>query len=159
RGINVSSANTRQVKLFVDELFIHGFVNEGILFNGPGGDLIVKNSSIVDNGASGIRTLSTLSGQTGIGNVTVEGVRMSLNQQGLRFEENSLGVVKNSVASNNALNGFVAFPASIGDSEMNIVDSTANNNRQFGVVAAGAGQRSIVRIFNLTAFHNATLQL
>src|SRR5712691_6718477 len=64
RGINVSSANTRQVKLHVDELFIHGFVNEGIFFNGAGGDLVVRDSLIVDNGTSAVRTLSNLAGST-----------------------------------------------------------------------------------------------
>jgi hypothetical protein len=159
RGINVSSANTRQVKLFVDELFIHGFVNEGILFNGPGGDLVVRDSLIIDNGASGIRTLSTLAGTTGRIHVSVTRTTTHLNQQGIRFEGNSFGVVSNSSASNNTQNGFVVFPVSIGAAEMNIMDSTANNNRQFGVFSGGTGQTGIVRIFNLTAFHNTTLQL
>jgi hypothetical protein len=67
--------------------------------------------------------------------------------------------VSNSSASNNTLNGFVVFPQSIGGAEMNIVDSIANNNKQFGVFAAGTGQSGVVRIFNLTAFHNTTNQL
>jgi hypothetical protein len=82
-----------------------------------------------------------------------------LNGQGIRFEGNSFGVVSNSSASNNTLNGFVVFPASVGAAEMNIVDSTANNNRQFGVFSGGTGQVGVVRIFNLTAFHNTSLQL
>src|SRR5688572_30341368 len=75
------------------------------------------------------------------------------------FEGNSFGVVSNSTASNNTLNGFVVFPQSIGGAEMNIVDSTANNNRQFGVFAGGTGQAGVARIFNLTAFHNTSNQL
>lgn len=159
RGINVSSANTRQVKLFVDELMIHGFVNEGILFNGPGGDLVVRHTSIIDNGGSGIRTLSTLAGSTGVIHVTVEGSNTSLNQQGIRFEGNSFGVVRSSTASNNTLNGLVVFPASIGGAEMEIMDSNANNNRQFGIFAGGTGQSGVARIFNVTAFHNTSNQL
>lgn len=160
RGINVSSANTRQVKLFVDELFIQNFVNEGILFNAPGGDLVVRDSLIANciNNA-GIRTVSTLAGATGIVHVTVTRTTTHLNQQGVRFEGNSFGVVSNSVASNNTLNGFVVFPTTIGNAEMEIVDSTASNNRQFGVFAGGTGFTGIVRIFNLTAFHNTTNQL
>jgi len=159
RGINVSSANTRKVKLFVEELFIHGFVNEGILFNGPGGDLVVNDSEFNDNGTSGIRTLSTLAGATGIIHVSLNQVVTSLNQQGVRFEGNTFGVIKDSVASNNSLNGYVTFPASIGGAEMNIVDSIANNNRNFGIFAGGTGQVAITRIFNVTAFHNTTNQL
>ena len=59
--------------------------DEGILFNGPGGDLVVRNSSIVDNGGSGTRALSTLASQTGIVHVMVDSVDTSLNQQGIRF--------------------------------------------------------------------------
>jgi hypothetical protein len=159
RGINVSSANTRQVKLFVEQLIIHGFVNEGIFFNGPGGDLVVRNSSVIDNGASGIRALSTLAGSTGVIHVTVENSDTSLNQQGVRFEGNSFGVVRSSTASNNTLNGYVVNPVSIGGAEMEVMDSAANNNKQFGLFAGGTGQSGVVRIFNVTAFHNMTNQL
>ncbi len=159
RGINVSSANAAAVKVFVDELFIHGFINEGIFFNAPGGDLVVRDSLIIDNGGSGIRTRSTLAGSTGVVHVSVTRTTTHLNQQGIRFEGNSFGVVSNCTASNNTLNGFVVNPTTIGGTEMNIVDSTANNNRQFGVFSGGTGFTGVVRIFNLTAFHNTNLQL
>lgn len=159
RGINVSSANTGPIKLFVDEVFIQNQVNEGIFFNAPGGDLVVRDSLISNCKGSGIRTLSTLAGAAGIIHVSVTRTTVHLCQQGVRFEGNSFGVVSNSTASNNTLNGFVANPTTIGNAEMNIVDSTANNNRQFGVFAGGTGFASVVRIFNLTAFHNTTTQL
>lgn len=159
RGINVSSANTRAVKLVIEDLWVHGFVNEGVLFNGPGGDLSIRDSSFFDNGGSGIRVLSTLTGQAGIVHVTLDRTHADLNQQGVRFEGNAFGTVKDSVASNNALNGFVVFPTTIGSSEMNIVDSTANNNKQFGMFAGGTGFTGTVRLVNTTAIHNTTQQL
>lgn len=159
RGVNVSSANTRAVNLYVENVYIEGFVNEGILFNAPGGNLVVKNSTINNNGTSGIRTLSTLAGSTGIIHVTVDSTLLSLNQQGMRFEGNSFGVAKDTDASNNTLNGFVVNPTSIGGAELNLVDCIANNNKQFGVFSGGTGFAGVVRIFNLTAFHNTTLQL
>jgi hypothetical protein len=165
RGILVSSANTKQVKLFLDEIFIQNFINEGVFFNGPGGDLVVRDSLITNiNGAggqsgAGIRTLSTLAGATGVIHVSVMRTTTHLSNQGVRFEGNSFGVVVNSTASNNTLNGFVVLPVSIGGAEMNITDSIANNNRQFGVFSGGTGQVGVVRIFNLTAFHNTTRQL
>jgi hypothetical protein len=160
RGILVSSANTGPVKLFVDEVFIQNQVNEGIFFNGPGGDLVVRDSLITNcTGNAGIRTLSTLAGSTGIIHASVTRTTSHLNQQGVRFEGNSFGVVSDSMASNNTLNGFVVNPTSIGAAEMNIVDSEANNNRQFGVFSGGTGFAGVVRIFNLTAFHNTSLQL
>jgi hypothetical protein len=157
RGINVSSLNTVTVKLIVEELFIHGFVNEGIFFNGRGGDLVVRNSNIIDNGTSGIRTLSNLANN--FIHVSIENTNTSANQQGVRFEGGTLGTIKNSTASNNILNGYVVFPTTINNSEMNIMDSTANDNRQFGVFAGGTGFTGTVRIFNLTAFNNTTNQL
>src|SRR5262249_41755106 len=81
------------------------------------------------------------------------------NTQGIRFEGNSFGTVSNSTASNNTLNGMVVFPTSIAGAEMNVVDSEATNNKQFGVFAGGTGFSGVVRIFNLTSFHNNAGQL
>jgi len=161
RGINVSSANTGAVKLFVDEVYIHDFVNEGIFFNGPGGDLVVRDSLITNcTGNAGIRTLSTLAGASGIIHATITRTTSHLNNFGFRFEGNTQGTITDSTASNNAQNGFVCFPATIGNSDMNIMDSTANDNRQFGVVAVGTGGFiGTIRIFNVSAFNNTTLQL
>lgn len=160
RGITVLSANTAPVNLFVEEVIIQNFTTSGIFFNGPGGNLVVNDSEIINviNGP-GIQTLSTAAGVAGIIHVTLDQVIASNNQQGVRFEGNSFGVIKNSVASNNSLNGFVNFPASIGGAEMNIMDSTANNNKQFGIFAQGTGQTAVTRIFNVSVFHNTTKQL
>jgi len=155
RGINFIAGSS----LHLDEMFIHGFTNEGVLMNSAGGDLVVRDSLFSGNQGSAIRTLSTTAGTAGIIHVSVTRTTTHMNQQGVRFEGNSFGVVSNSTASNNTLNGFVVNPQSIGGAEMNIVDSTANNNRQFGVFAGGTGQSGVARIFNLTAFHNTTSQL
>jgi hypothetical protein len=155
RGINFLAG----AALHLDEMFIHGFTNEGVLMNSAGGDLVVRDSLFTGNQGSAIRALSTTAGQAGIIHVSVTRTTTHMNQQGIRFEGNVFGVVSNSTASNNSLNGFVVFPQSIGGAEMNIVDSTANNNRQFGVFAGGVGQTGTARIFNLTAFHNSTSQL
>jgi hypothetical protein len=155
RGINFIAGSS----LHLDEMFIHGFTNEGVLMNSAGGDLTVRDSNFTGNGGSAIRTLSTTAGAAGIIHVSVTRTTANRNQQGIRFEGNSFGVVSNSTASNNTINGFVVFPQSVGGAEMNIVDSDANNNRQFGVFAGGTGQSGVARIFNLTAFHNTTNQL
>jgi hypothetical protein len=155
RGINFIAGSS----LHLDEMFIHGFTNEGVLMNSAGGDLVVRDSLFTGNQGAAIRALSTTAGQAGIIHVSVTRTTTHMNQQGVRFEGNSFGVVSNSTASNNTLNGFVVFPQSIGGAEMNIVDSTANNNKQFGVFAGGTGQSGLIRIFNVTAFHNTTNQL
>ena len=158
QGINGIRVLTN-AKVFVDEVFIQNQTGEGILFNAPGGDLVVRDSLMSNCGGSGIRTLSTLAGASGIIHVSIMRTTAHLNGQGMRFEGNSFGVVVNSAASNNTLNGFVVNPVSIGGAQINITDSIANNNRQFGVFAGGTGQSGVARIFNLTAFHNTTLQL
>jgi hypothetical protein len=155
RGINFLAG----ASLHLDEMFIQGFANEGVLMNSAGGDLTIRDSNFTGNQGSAIRTLSTTAGQAGIIHVSVTRTTANRNQQGIRFEGNSFGVVSNSTASNNTLNGFVVFPQSIGGAEMNIVDSEANNNKQFGVFAGGTGQAGVARIFNVTAFHNTTNQL
>ena len=155
RGVNFVAGSS----LHLDEMFIQGFTNEGVLMNSAGGDLVVRDSLFTGNQGSAIRTLSTAGGAAGIIHVTVTRTTANRNQQGIRFEGNSFGVVSNSTASNNTLNGFVVFPQSVGGAEMEIVDSTANNNRQFGVFAGGVTFAGVVRIFNLTSFHNTTNQL
>jgi hypothetical protein len=158
-GINVRAGSTRPVKLFVDHVWVHGFKNEGLFFGGPGGDLSVKDSSFFDNGGAGIRVLSAATGQAGIVHVTVDRTHTDLNQQGVRFEDNGFGVIKDSVASNNTLNGYVVFPVMNGGAEMNIVDSTANNNKQFGIFAGAAGFTGTVRTMDTTVIHNSSQQL
>jgi hypothetical protein len=159
-GIHVTPASTRRVKLFVEDLYIHGFLNGGIVHNGPGGDLSVSNCSIIDNGGNGIFATSSASGSNGIIHVTVDGTTTNLNDQGISFDSNSFGVVKNSTASNNLTNGYAVTPfGQNGNAEMTLMDSIANNNKSFGVVAAGRGSFvGTARIVNLTAIHN-TFQL
>jgi hypothetical protein len=111
----------------------------------------IRDCKFTGNQGAAIRTLSTTAGQAGIIHVSVTRTTANRNQQGIRFEGNSFGVVSNSTASNNTLNGFVVFPQSVSGAEMNIVDSDANNNKQFGVFVGGTGQSGVVRIFNLTA--------
>jgi hypothetical protein len=77
----------------------------------------------------------------------------------VRFEGNGFGVIKDSVASNNTLNGYVVFPATNGGAEMNIVDSTANNNKQFGIFAGATGFTGTIRIMDTTVIHNSSQQL
>ncbi len=155
RGINVSSANARAVKLVVDNVRVHGFVNEGLLFNASG-DLTVTNSSLFDNGAAGIRAASNAGGAAGFLRVTIDRTHTDINQQGVRFEGNVFGTIKDSSASNNSLNGYVIFPTTLFDAEMNVVGSAAVNNKQFGVFAGGTGFTGTMRLVDATVINNPT---
>jgi hypothetical protein len=134
RGINVSSSNTSQPKVVVDDTLIEGFVNEGILFAANGGNLSVNNTYIRNNGTAGI-------GADSSANTVFVSVRNSYSllnaQEGIRFEDNVRGTVSNSSFSLNTLNG-VAMVATTGASELNIDLSQISNNKQFGVVSAGS---------------------
>ncbi|HVG32772.1 MAG TPA: right-handed parallel beta-helix repeat-containing protein, partial [Pyrinomonadaceae bacterium] len=135
RGINVSSANASPVKVIIEDVVIDNFINEGILFAGNGGDLVIDRSSIRNNGTAGIRA-DSFGANTVF--VTVRNSYSGLNaQEGIRIEDNVKGTATNSNFSNNTLNG-VAMVATTTASTLNIDLSQVSNNRQFGVVTAGA---------------------
>ena len=162
-GVNVSTANSAPVKVFVEELIIQNFTTTGILFAGNGGDLVVNDTEIINVGfnnspftQSGIRVDSFGANRI---DVTIDNTHCDLNLQGIRFEDNVAGHIRNSTASNNTLNGFVVFPSTT-SSEMTIDNSSANSNDQFGVFAGGnGGITGTARITGVTAVNNATSQL
>jgi len=160
RGIAVSNANTRAVKLFIDEVFIQNFTAEGIFFNGPGGNLSVRNTSIVNTGVSGGQTagIRAISTSAALVRVALDNVNVTLNNDGARFEANTNAVIKNSTFAQNN-NGIIVFPASLGPANVNIMDTIADNNASSGVFAQGTGQSGTARIFNVTAINNGGNQL
>jgi hypothetical protein len=153
RGVNVSSANTRAVNVTLDDVIIQNFVNEGVLWaNNQGGHLIVRNSSINNNGTAGIRADST----TNTVFLTIDNTHTSLNvQEGVRIEDKVKATIINSVASDNGLNGYVAIATAAGTpNEMNINNSTASNNGQNGVFSVNAG--SVIRVTGSQVTNNVT---
>jgi hypothetical protein len=135
RGINVSSANTTPVKVVIEDVVIDNFINEGILFAANGGDLVIEHSYIRNNGTAGIR-VDSFGANTVF--VTINNSYSVLNaQEGIRFEDNVKGTATNSTFSNNTLNG-VAMVSTTTASTLNLDLSRVSNNRQFGVVTAGA---------------------
>jgi hypothetical protein len=152
RGINVSSSNARQPKVYLDNVFIHGNVNEGVLFAANGGELVVKNSSIIDNGTAGIRADSFGANPVF---VSIEDTHTDLNaQEGVRIEDNVKATVYNSAAMNNGLNGFVVITTSSA-SEMSIRESVSANNKQAGVFSvAQNGFAATIRLSNSSVINN-----
>jgi hypothetical protein len=157
RGIDVSTSNTSPVKLFIEELIVFNFVNEGLRFRASGGELVVNDSEFIDNGLSGI--LVDSNSAVNDVEVSIDNTHTDLNQQGVRFEDNVKGHIRNSTASNNTLNGYVCNPGTT-SSNMTIDNSSATDNEQFGVFAGGAGGViGTVRISGITAVENNTSQL
>ncbi len=135
RGINISSANTTQPKVVIEDCVIDNFVNEGILFAANGGDLVVEHSYIRNNGTAGIR------GDSAGANTIFMAINNSYSvlnaQEGIRLEDSVQATATHSTFSNNTLNG-VATVATTGTTELNLDLNRISNNRQFGVISAGA---------------------
>lgn len=164
-AINITSSNTSPVKVFVEEVLIQNFTTTGILFNASAdSDLVVNDSEIINVGFNTAPfTKSGIRADSGNGtaqlHVTLDNVHCDMNLQGVRFEDNVRGHIRNSTASNNILNGFVVFPTTQ-NSEMTIDNSSAASNRQFGAFAGGSGGIvGTIRITGSTFINNTTNQL
>jgi hypothetical protein len=112
---------------------------------------VVRNN----NGASGggILIKPTL---TGLATAVLDNVRINNNRFGLRVEDRSKVTVRNSEASGNTGNGFLAISpgAGTGNVELNLESSVAANNGTAGVRSDGTAT-VIVRISNVMTVDNA----
>ena len=149
RGINVPTTNARIINVTLDNVIIDGFVNEGVLWAANGGHLVVRGSSINNNGTAGIRA-DSFGANTVF--VTIDNTHTDLNvQEGVRFEDRIRGTITKSVASENGVNGYTNIPTTAA-SEMNIDNSTAANNAQNGIFSISA--LSTIRLTNVTVTNN-----
>jgi hypothetical protein len=151
RGINVSTSNTREVTLIVENTYIDGFVNEGILFSPPGGELIVINSTIVNNGTKGIMVDSK---DANLARATITNSRIDRNQEGVRGETAARITIRESSMSDNTLNGAVILTAGASAAEMSLEGCVVSNNRQWGVLSSAASGAATIRISNNTITNN-----
>jgi hypothetical protein len=162
-AVSVTNTNNVAVKVFVEELIIQNFSSTGILFAANGGNLVVNDSEIINVGSNvspftqaGIRVDSAGASRV---DVTIDNTHCDLNLQGVRFEDNVAGHIRNSTASNNTLNGFVVNPSTT-SSAMTIDNSSANSNDQFGLFAGGSGGAiGTARITGVTLIDNTTNQI
>jgi hypothetical protein len=84
---------------------------------------------------------------------TIERVRMEGNRFGLRAEDRSRATVRDSVASGNNTNGFLASSVG-GGAGLTLEDSLASHNVNNGISAQGA--TAAVRISNMVVTGNGT---
>jgi hypothetical protein len=151
RGIYILSSNVTDLKVYVENVVVDGLVNEGIYYGVNGGDLVIKNSTIRNNNKAGI---TVDSGGANIAYLRVEHSSIDLNLEGVRIEDNVRATITDSSASDNTLNGFTIFPNSM-PSEMNIDNSTAAHNKQYGIIAISTGAYTgTVRISNMEITNN-----
>jgi hypothetical protein len=150
-GIRFISGRT----VHVESCEIFGFTGDGIevALTGVGGDLLVKDTILVNNGTA-LKANTTGTGAANILYVTIDRSRADRNaQEGFRIENNVRASVSNSTASTNGLNGFVLVTTTTA-SEMSLDNCVASNNRQWGVFAGGVATTR-ARLSSTTAINNA----
>jgi hypothetical protein len=149
-GILVSSANVNPPKLSVEDCTIDSFTLDGIFFSSNGGDLIVRNTVIRNNGDAGILLDSA---GANIVHGTIENSNMSLNADGIRVEDNVRAGVKDSTMSSNTGNGVAAINVS-SSNVIQVLHSMISENRQNGLVAGGNTTFSNIQIAESMIIHN-----
>jgi hypothetical protein len=139
--------------LFVENCTINGFTQRGIDFTPAApASLLVKDSVIRNNPtASNGGGILVKPGLAGSARVVLDGVRLERNLFGLRVEDNSSVVVRNSSASDNENNGFLVFSAAF-PSSLTLENVVTSVNRTNGVSAVGLN--ATARISNVTITGN-----
>lgn len=161
-GINGSSstAGTNGIRfiaggtLHVERCNIYGFSDKGIDFEPTGASqLLVKDSYIRNNRSTSPAGGGILvkPGASGSAQVFLDSVRLERGLYGIRAEDNSKVTIRNSSATNNLNNGFLAVSFGL-NTEMNIESSIAANNGTNGVVVQGT--YATIRLSNVTVVNN-----
>ena len=135
-------------EMHVEHCEIRGFTQQGIdIAPSANGNVFVSNTALRDNAAGGIYVHP---GPSASVNAMVDHVLMQGNGRGLRLEDGSTVAVRDSTASGNMNNGFVAMAASR-HADLTISDSVSSLN---GAVGVYSGALSTARISNMTISGN-----
>lgn len=151
RGINISSSNPGIVLVFIEDVVIDGFVNEGILFNSNGGRMNVRNTTIRNNGTAGIKIDSS---GTNLNRATIEHSTMTLSGDGIRVEDNARVSITDVVLSHN-INGLNVTNATASN-QVNIFHSMIAENTGNGIISAGPVTFSTVNVSECMIANNST---
>jgi hypothetical protein len=141
--------------LYVESCTIYGFTGKGIDARPTTASQLFVTDTIIRNnpGATGGGiALTPVAPATLV--ATVERVRMQRNRFGLRAEDGSRATVRDSVATGNSTNGYVAFSAGVQPSTLTVESSLASDNTNNGVSAQGAA--ATVRLSNVVVTGNGT---
>jgi hypothetical protein len=149
-GIRFLSGESLQV----EDCTINNFAQKGIDFEPSGTSTLLVRNTTIRNGITPTTGGAILVKPTATGSATasLENVTMDHNLFGLRVEDNAKATVRNSSASSNKNNGFLAYSASA-PAEINVDDSTSANN---GIGVKSEGAAATVRISNVTITDNGT---
>ena len=140
--------------LHVEKCVIHGFTGKGIdaqpsttshLFVS---DTTIRNNQGPNGGAIFLKPVAPA-----LLLATIEDVRMQKNRYGIRVEDGGKATVRDSVATGNGTNGYVAYSAG-GLASLMLERSVASDNTNNGVSAMGAN--ATIRLSNMTVVANGT---
>ena len=156
RGLSINGAGTalngvRFIaggELHVENCTIYGFTSQGIMFQPSGASALFVNRTVISDSTGG--AIYVLPGASGTASASVDAVTMQGNGRGLRAEDGAAVVVRNSIATGNGANGFVALATSRAV-DMSIENSVSSRN---GAVGIYAGALATVRISNVLATGN-----
>jgi hypothetical protein len=156
-GVATGASGIRMISggmLVVENCLIYGFTGKGIdVATSTVSQVFVKDTIIRNNiGASGGGILLS---RTGAGSVmgTIERVRVERNRFGVRVEDGGRATVRDSVASGNNTNGYVA-SSTTGAAYLFVEDSLASDSTNNGILAQGGN--STIRLSNTTVTGNGT---
>lgn len=137
--------------LHIEHCSIFGFNTSGIDIETGGGKAFIDDTTSTDNGFAGLLVQST-----GLTSVEIYRSRFYNNaNHGVWASSNSSIAVTDSDSSGNVGEGFLAFAPS-GTAELNISNSSANNNGT-GVQAGGTGSNTAtLRITGVSLNNNGT---
>jgi hypothetical protein len=162
RGLNINGAGTglngirflAGGSLHVENCTIQGFTGKGIEARPTTAGLLLVSDTVIRNNmgpnGGGIAAIPVAPGTLA---VTLERVQMVRNRFGLRLEDGARATVRDSVASANNTNGYLAVSAG-GAVLLNLEDSIAADNINNGVNSQGA--QSVIRLSNVVVTGNGT---
>lgn len=142
--------------LHVENCTINNFAQKGIDFEPSGtSELFVSDTVVRNNQASAATSggIFVKPGVAGSALVSLDNVRLSNNQFGMRVEGGTQASVVRSIASGNVTNGFLAVGTAVGAAELSLESTASSNNGTNGVRADQAG--ATVRISNTAIIDNA----
>jgi hypothetical protein len=137
--------------LIIENCDISGFSNNGIdIANNQNSQVIIKNTTITDNAAVGVRA-QTSAGMVG---VTIDHSYFSGNGFGVWADNNSKITVTNSVAGGNGGIGFMSQATTVGQTAVMALSQDISSNNGVGMQVGGGAGTSILHYGGMTVFNN-----
>jgi hypothetical protein len=141
--------------LHVEDCQIYGFTQNGIDFNPSGvSHLFVSDTVIRNNNGAASNAILVHPLAAGSALVSLDRVHIHRNRVGLRAEDRSKVTVRDSIASTNTNNGFIAFSTAQAV-EINLENTVATNSAAGNGVRAAGTNLAVVRLSNTMITDNS----